>query len=54
VVTELLLLIYNKLSNVNCFDFFFFYVFLIDVMGEKNHKLQRTAQKYKKKTPEKN
>jgi len=32
--------------NVNCFDFFFFSVFLMDVMGGKNHsQLKRTALK---------
>jgi len=36
----------KKEFNVNCFDFFFFYVFLTDVMGGKNHnKLTRTALK---------
>jgi len=36
----------NKKFNVNCFDFFFFTVFLMDVMGRKNHsQLKRTALK---------
>ena len=35
--------------NVNCFDCFFFSVFLMDVTGGKNHnELKRTALKYKK------
>jgi len=32
--------------DVNCFDFLFFSVFLMDVMGGKNHnQLKRTALK---------
>jgi len=32
--------------KVNCFDFFFISVFLMDVMGEKNHnQLKSTALK---------
>ena len=36
----------KKECNVNCFDFFFFPVFLMDVMGGKNHnQLKITALK---------
>ena len=36
----------KKECNVNCSDFFFFSVFLMDVMGGKNHnQLKRTALK---------
>ena len=40
----------KKECNVNCFDFFFFSVFLMDVMGGKNrNQLKRNALKLKKK-----
>jgi len=40
----------KKECNVNCFDFFFFSVFLMELMGGKNHsQLKRTALKWKKK-----
>jgi len=36
----------KKECNVNCFDFFFFLVFLMDVVGGKNrNQLKRTALK---------
>jgi hypothetical protein len=36
----------KKECNVNCSDIFFFSVFLMDVMGRKNHsQLKRTALK---------
>jgi len=36
----------NKECNVNCLDVFFFSLFLMDVMGWKNHsQLKRTALK---------
>jgi len=35
----------KKECNVNCFDFFFFSVFLMDVTGRKISQLKRTALK---------
>ena len=36
--------------TVNCFDFFFFSVILMDIMCRKNHdQLERTALKYNEK-----
>jgi hypothetical protein len=35
----------QKECNINCFDFFFSSVFLMDVMGGKSSQLKRTALK---------
>ena len=40
----------KKECNVNCFDFFFFSLFLMDVMSRQNHsQLKRNALKQKNK-----